>query len=130
MSASSVYLINKILGHVFGKASYTPPSFIYLGLSSSDPLVDGTGIVEPSDGYARVTTTPSDWDTPSGGVLYNASVFTFPVATGAWTTVSYFFLSDSFSNGNLLFRGTLNTPISVDLGEKARFEIGTLEVPL
>jgi len=41
------YVRDQILNHMFGKATYTAPASYYLGMSSSDPLVDGSGLAEP-----------------------------------------------------------------------------------
>ena len=60
MGGFSDYWENKILDHIFGKGSYTPPT-IYVGLSTADPTDDGSGLAEPSgNGYARKQTSASD----------------------------------------------------------------------
>ena len=46
MGSFSNYWENKILNHIFGKSSYTPPA-IYVGLSTADPLDNASGLAEP-----------------------------------------------------------------------------------
>jgi hypothetical protein len=54
----SNYLENKLLDHAFRNTSYTPPSAVYVALSTADPGEDGSTIAEPSgNNYARVAAT-------------------------------------------------------------------------
>jgi hypothetical protein len=130
MGATSVYLTNQILGHVFGKATYSPP-IIYVALSLTDPLVDGSGLSEPVGGsYARVATASSDWDTPSGAVIYNAASIQFPIATVSWGTIGWYAIMDSLTEGNLLSRGAVSPTVLVDVNNQFQFDIGDLSVPL
>lgn len=69
MGAFTDYLENKILDHVLGNSTYTPPSTVYIGLavSVSD---DGTITGEPSGGsYARIAVANNATNFPavSGG---------------------------------------------------------------
>lgn len=49
----SDYWEDATLNHLFGKAAYTAPT-IYVGLSTTQPAEDGTGVTEPSaGGYAE-----------------------------------------------------------------------------
>ena len=130
MGSFSDYWENKILDHIFGKGSYTPPT-IYVGLSTADPGDDGTGLSEPSgNGYARVQTAASDWNSASGGSLDNAEVIEFSEATGDWGTVTHFALFDTASGGNLLAHGSLSQSKSIAGGDTARFAAGDLDVSM
>jgi hypothetical protein len=76
MGGFSDYWENKILDHIFGKGNYTPPT-IYVGLSTTDPTDDGSGLTEPSgNGYTRVQTFASDWNAASNSTLDNSSDIT------------------------------------------------------
>jgi hypothetical protein len=124
------YLEDEVLDHIFGKGSYTPPT-IYVGLSTADPTDDGSGIAEPSgNGYARVQTSASDWNTASGGAIDNANAITFPEATGSWGTISHFFLIDSDTGGNMLAHGSLGTSKAIGSGDTPKFSAGDLDVTL
>ena len=130
MGGFADYWENKILDHVFGKGSYTPPT-IYVALSTADPLDNASGFAEPTgDGYARVQTSASDWNAACGGSLDNAADVTFPEATGNWGTITHFALFDAASGGNMLAHGALSQSKAIGSGDTAKFAAGDLDVGL
>ncbi len=130
MGGFSDYWENKILDHIFGKGSYTPPT-IYVGLSTADPTDDGSGLAEPSgNGYARKQTSASDWNAASNGSLDNASDITFAQATGSWGTITHFALFDAATAGNMLAHGVLSQSKTIGNSDTAIFEAGDLEISL
>jgi hypothetical protein len=130
MGGFSDYWENKILNHIFGKGSYTPPT-IYVGLSTTNPTDNGSGLSEPSgNGYARVQTSASDWKAAANGSLNNTSNITFAQATGNWGTVSHFTLFDAATAGNMLAYDALSQSKSINESDTARFEAGDLQISL
>ncbi|HCO92985.1 MAG TPA: hypothetical protein DIU00_03390 [Phycisphaerales bacterium] len=130
MGGFSDYWENKILDHIFGKGSYTPP-VIYVALSTADPTDDGSGFAEPSgNAYARVQTSASDWNAASGGSLDNAGDITFGQATGSWGTITHFALFDAVTGGNMLAHGALSQPKAIGGSDTAKFEAGDLDISL
>ncbi len=130
MGSFSDYWENKILDHIFGKASYTPAT-IYMGLSTADPLDDASGLAEPSgNGYARVQTAASDWNAASNGTVDNANDITFPEATDSWGTITHFALFDAATGGNMLSHGPLSQSKTINSGDTAKFATGDLNVSL
>ncbi len=130
MGGFSDYRENKILGHVFGKGSYAPPT-IHVALSTADPLDDASGLAEPSgNGHARVETSASDWSPASGGALSNAGQITFGAAAGSWGTITHFVLFDAATGGNMLAHGALNQPKAIGISNTARFKAGDLGIGL
>jgi hypothetical protein len=130
MGSFSNYLENKLLDHLFGKASYTSPT-IYVGLSTADPLDDGSGLAEPSgNGYARVQTAAADWNAAVNGLIDNANDITFPQATGSWGTITHFALFDAATGGNMLAHGALSQSKAINNGDTAKFAAGALDVSL
>jgi hypothetical protein len=130
MGGFSNYWENKILDHVFGKGNYTPPT-IYVALSTADPLDDSSGVAEPSgNGYTRVQTSASDWNSASGGSLNNAGQIAFNAAAGSWGTITHFALFDAAAGGNMLAHGALNQPKTIGSSNTARFEAGDLGINL
>jgi hypothetical protein len=122
---------NEILDHIFGKGAYTPPSNIFVALSTTDPTDTGSGISEPSGGsYARKSTAPADWDAAVSGLIDNANAITFVEATGSWGTISHFALFDALTSGNMLAHGSLTTSKIIDNGDVASFAAGDLDVSL
>lgn len=130
MGSFADYWENEILDHLFGKRSYAP-STIYVGLSTADPLEDGSGLAEPSgNGYARVQTASSDWNAASEGALDNASNIAFAQATGNWGTITHFALFDAATGGNMLAHGALSLSKAISTSDYTGFEAGDLEISL
>jgi hypothetical protein len=106
---------------------------LYMGLSTADPTLDGSGINEPAtaNGYARVTTAGTDWNAASGtttATSTNAQPFTFgPNTTSAWGHVTHWFASDSGTRaaGNMLFWGELPVHKDVSVGDTVTFAATT-----
>jgi hypothetical protein len=81
------YYANKVTDHITGVAALTPEAHLHIGLSSTEPDLDGTNITEPSgNGYARVQATNDDttWDAAAEGDAASIIAVTFDQATGAW----------------------------------------------
>lgn len=130
MGGFSDYWENKILDHIFGIGSYTPPT-IYVGLSTADPIDDGSGLAEPSgNGYARTQTSASDWNAASNGSMDNSSDITFAQATGSWGTITHFALFDAATAGNMLAHGVLSQSKAIGDSDTARFQAGDLDISL
>ncbi len=130
MGGFSDYWENKILDHIFGKGSYTPPT-IYVGLSTADPTDNGSGLAEPSgSGYERVQTSASNWNIASNGSLDNTSDITFAQATGSWGTITHFALFDVASAANMLAHGALSQSQAIGNSDTARFQAGDLDISL
>ena len=129
MGNISNYLANALLNHIFGKGTYTPPTNIYVELSTTAPTDSGTNVTPPSGGgYARKQTAPSDWNMGANRIIDNANAIEFAEATASWGTLSHFALFDAASGGNFLGWGALATPKAVDSGDTARFAAGDLDV--
>jgi len=127
MGTFSNYLENKILDHLLKNTAYTPPSAIYIGLSTADPLDDGSGMAEPSGkGYARVEIP--NWDTASSRGTQNEELFTFPETRGSWGDLTHFALFDALTSGNMLAHGALTTTRSPVNGDSIFFKPGTVDV--
>jgi len=102
-----------------------------VGLSTADPGDDGSGLAEPSgNGYARVSTTSSDWGAASGGSKSNTSDISFPTATGSWGTITHVCLFDASTGGNLIWSGALSSSQAISTNQIARFSAGDLTLSL
>lgn len=127
----STYFLNCIMGNVFKtKLSPTLPDKIYLGLSSTTPNVDGTGVTEPLDssGYSRVElTTLSE---PVNGVISNNSDVSFPESSTSWGNMTHFVLYDDIVDGNLLMFEALTQSRSVEAATIVTVKNGGLKLIL
>lgn len=58
---NTTYFLNQIMGNVFkSKTDPALPQKYYLGVSTTEPNVNGTGVTEPTDsgsGYKRIEIT-------------------------------------------------------------------------
>lgn len=123
---------NQVLDEMLGNATLMPDP-VYVGLMTSVPNEDGTGVVEPvGNGYARVSVANNftQWPAAVGGAKANANDVVFAAATGAWGTITHFGLFDAVSGGNLMAFGALNTPRSVLSTDVFRFLATDLAVTL
>lgn len=97
---------NRLLDYSFGNTSFSNPTNLYVGLSTTTIGNNGTGATEPSGGsYARVqiANNKTTFGVSSNGVLTNLITVTFPESTGDWGTITYIFLSDQLTGGNILY---------------------------
>lgn len=128
------FLENELLDHVFAAAAFVAPVTTFIGLSTTTPADDGTNITEPPGGaaYARVSKTNNltNWPAAVGGLKENGTAVDFAAATGAWGTVTHFFIADALSGGNILASGVLTTPKTIDNGDTASFAIGDIDITL
>jgi hypothetical protein len=116
----------------------------YIGLSSTDPTVDGSGVTEvklngvPADGYARQLIASADgWSAATvanPSVKSNAAVIEFPEATADWLAgadLVYAPLYDAATNGNYVGYAVItSTPKGFLSGDVARFAIGAVRLQL
>ena len=128
----SVNLQNALLDHVFKTAAYTPPTNIYIALSTStiDSADTGGSIggEVTGKGYARVTC--NTWDAADAGYTENTGEVTFAEATADWGTITDLALVDGATTGNVLVYGKLVSPLGVEEGDVLMFPEGTLQVRL
>ncbi len=111
------YEKEKVLDHLNGKTTYTLPTHLWWGVSTTTPAVDGTNFTEPSgNGYARVDAVGAAFAAASGDSAVNASNITFPEASGSWGTLTHIGAFDAQTGGNLLRFGALDAPVAVASG--------------
>ena len=124
----------QILDHLFGLATWTAPTNLYIGLSTADPLDDGSGLAEPvGSGYARVLCDPGTAQWLRAGTspttVDNKAAITFPEASGAgWGTISYACLFTALSGGIPILSWALDSPQLVNALETVSFAIGAYNV--
>lgn len=131
--AFSNYLRDELLDEVWGGEDFTPPTSVYVGLSTTTPNDDGTNVSEPSGGsYARVETTNNltNWPAATDGVKENGAEITFPQATASWGTVTHVVMYDADTGGNFLGFGALTTSKSIENGDTAKFNANDMTITL
>lgn len=104
----------------------------YIGLSTTKPAVDGTGVTEPGSntGYKRVSASGGSFTATDGTITNNAYLY-FPEATQSWGTVTYLCVFDgNGSNANLRYFGALNSPKEIDVNSVPLFRPGSINVSI
>ena len=125
-SGKSLYLSNAILDGVLGGTPYTPPSIVYVVLSTApwSNAATGSSLSEVTGGgYSRiaVTNNATNWPAAVSGSKNNGAVFTFPTATANWGTIQSVYLVDASSGGNALYGADVDTPRTISTGDTASF---------
>lgn len=126
-----------LLDHFLTDSAYTPPTTMYIGLSSTTPTEAAANFTEPSGGsYARVSTAAADWAAATGtapATKSTSTAKTFPTATADWAAganLTHFGLFDASTAGNLLAWGALTTAKPVLNGDTPSFASGALVLKL
>ena len=133
----TTYAHQQILEQWANKGDYTPPGDLYIGLSTTDPAVDGTSISEPVGfAYARVQIPATDWAAatnanPSVKILDTNGV-TFPQASGgAWGNIRAWVLFDDNVPTNAIAYGPVSPlPQAVNDGDTASFAVNEIQLEL
>ena len=115
--AVTYYSANRIMDRYFGSSTLTPATTYYMGVSTTTPQSNGTGVTEPTDpAYARIAIPNNkvSFTTSSNGSLKNAIQFSFAEAQTNWGTITHFVLYDSLTGGNLEMFGILTSSRNVE----------------
>jgi len=125
-------LETKVMNHLFGLASWTAPSGLFVSLHTADPGETGASEVS-GNGYARVSAGigASNWTITAQTVTNdNALTFTGPTPA-AWGTITHFGISDASVAGNFVGGAALTSSrssvINVDLSFAASALTATLD---
>ena len=121
---------NQILNFAFAKVyQLTPPSTVYIGLSSNNPEADGGTFTELSgNGYHRVLvsvrneTYPNVINSATDRYIVNTKQVNWTKATGDWIDAKGFGLFSAETGGTPFFYGKLEEPVSVKAGSVALFD--------
>lgn len=129
--AMSNYLEEKILNAIFRNQTFSSPTDVYIGLYTSDPTDNDSGTEVTGGGYVRQKITFNAPTQVSGKAqLVNATDIKFPIATGAWGTVTHIALRDANVSGNLLFYGAISTPKTISVDDQLIFQAGDIKISL
>lgn len=127
---NSTYWLNKIMDTMYNNAD----AEFWLGLSSTKPAADGTGVTEPSgNNYARVQITA--FTAADGGTIRNPEAIEFPRSTGVWfdstAKATYWVLFDGgTADANLLSCGELDEPKTIESNTAITVAAETLSITL
>lgn len=89
----------------------------YLGLSTTTPSQDGTGVTEPTDSAYKRISIDNMMASAANGEITNAEELHFNASTAAWgSTVTHVCVYDSKTGGTPKAYGALTTPLSITAG--------------
>jgi len=135
MNTTKAALLSYYFRRVDMSDTYRPQTF-YFGLSSTEPLADGSGVTEPTigstTGYARVavagnTTNFTEPTSSSSWYITNASVIEFPEVVVDCGTMNYIFISTAATGGNIVAMTKLTTSRPMPAESKLTFPAGELK---
>jgi len=130
MAAFSNYMEDKIVEHFLRNNPTSSPTTVYLALFESDPGEDNSGTETAFSGYSRQS---SEWTAiDAGGQTANTNTITFPPNgnASAAVAITHAALYDAATNGNLLLKGTLATPKTLQTGDVLAFGVNALTLTL
>lgn len=125
------FLLDSLASALFNDGDYSGlPTKLFIGLSTTAPTVDGTGVSEPpaGSGYHRVELT--SLTNPFNGMVTNEQTIAFGESTTSWGTITHFVIygtNDNFT-GPLLMYGELSAPRDVGEGTIVAIKAGGLKL--
>src|SRR4029077_6346465 len=99
----------------------------YVSLHTADPGDAGASEIS-GNAYARQGPVTFANAGANPTVASNSAIVTFPVATGAWGTISHFGVWDAVTAGDFRGSGAVATPKAVSNGDTARFLANALTI--
>ncbi|MDQ1341169.1 MAG: hypothetical protein QG567_2327 [Campylobacterota bacterium] len=104
---------------------------VYLALFTADPTESGVFTDEATfTGYARVLMAKATSWTDGGSTFTNANLVQFPQCTGGTNTITHFAVCTLATAGQILYSGTLNSPLAISNGIQPQFSIGSVSINL
>lgn len=123
--SKTAYLSKKLLDHGLGGATYTPPTTVFVLLSTAafDPaaVVGSMSEVTASD-YARLSVGANStyWTAATAAApseKHNVSDLAWAPATSSWGTPQSVYLADASTGGNLLYGADITNPQLISSGD-------------
>jgi len=128
MSALSNHMAKNIMDMIFNKVTFTPPETLYFALYTTDPGADNSGIEVTGAGYARAQILGMTAAELIDGkmTVKNSGNVEMPRATGNWTQANYWAILDAATGGNLIVKGALTSPVTIQTDQQPVFDVGDL----
>lgn len=126
MGSLTNYTEKKVLDHLLKTASYSPPATVYLGLSTADPTINGSGWADPS--YTGYQCKAIAFAAAGSRAIAQTGAVTFDPCTVGSSTVGWWGIWNQASGGNLLAFGALSVAKSIVVGNTPSVATGQVTV--
>ena len=129
----TTYQANRILNFNFGGTSYTVPTKLYIGLSTTNIRQDGSNLTEPKDRAYHRMEIPNDrlyFSVSNNAELNVLKEITFPEAEQDWGVVKDIFIADALTGGNILYFDTLEQQREIKVNYEITFPVGTIKIKM
>lgn len=125
---NTTYFLNCVAGNIFKSTNAEAlPTNLYIGLSTTEPMADGTNVSEPSDSvYSRVQLV--NMSDPADGVVTNGSAISFNESAASWGTITHYVICDASTGGNVLMYGPLTVSRTVEAATVMTIREGQLKL--
>ena len=141
--ALSDYAENHYIDHIVRGTAFTAPATVYFGLSTTACSDSSFGTEVSGGSYARVAVTANTTNfagtqsagsttasSGTGGQTSNNAAINFPTPSAGWGTVTYWFIADASTSGNLLICDDLTVSKTINSGDTVSFAIASATVTL
>ena len=125
---NTTYFLNCVAGNIFKSTDADAlPTSLYIGLSTTAPSADGTGVTEPSDSeYSRVQLV--NMSVPEDGCVKNNGAISFNESGESWGTITHYVICDAVTGGNVLMYGPLTVSRTVEAATVMTIREGQLKL--
>lgn len=125
------YLESTLVDEAFRAVAFAPVADVYAALFTAAPGETGGGTEVTGGSYAREIIAFGAGSQVSGAYqVSNSATETFPTATANWGTVTHTAIIDAAAAGNYYGYTPLDTNVTVNNGDTARFSANALKVQL
>ncbi len=127
------YARDKTLDFLAGNVSFTSPSSLFLGLSTTAINAGGSTATEPvGSSYSRVqiVNDKSSWSYASSGCLLNSASIVFTESSGSWGTITYVGMWDAATSGSIWFYQALPASKIVQSNTVVSFSASSIAMTL
>jgi len=127
----SPYLANLLLDTLIGTnggAVIVAPTTLFVALFTVQPTDVSAGTEVSGGSYARlgIANNATNFSAAASRSKTNAVDFAFPAASANWGTVVGYAIFDASTGGNMLYRGTLTGPATINTGDVLSIRAGTM----
>lgn len=123
---------NDIVRLLFRGTAWTPPTSLWVGLSTTACSDSSFGTEVATGSYARVevTRTTGSWADTNGtnGLTSNSGAINFVTPTAGWGTVSHWFIASASAAGYVVICDDLADPKTINSGDTVSFAIGAMTI--